>query len=328
VVVVAVGMHRPAAREDMLRVLGHEVFERVEVVSHDARDPAGLVTVGRDARGLEVRLNRRVVEADCRVVTGGIAFHTIAGFSGGAKSVMPGIAAFETIQANHALAIDADFHQRPGVGEGLLAGNPVAEGILESGRLLGVDFLVNTIAAPSGGLCRVFAGELLLAHREGCRAAREIFEVPATGNAPLVIANAGGFRMDGEMYQCVKGLDNAARVAQEGGTIVFSAALEDGFGSEPWRRWVQSRDRAAIASELVKAFSFPGYIALKMLELARRHRILLVGGLGDDDVRSLGMEPAATLDEALALHGRLRRSDCVPILPAAMVTVPRVSATS
>ncbi|MBI5441593.1 MAG: nickel-dependent lactate racemase [Deltaproteobacteria bacterium] len=324
-IVVAVGMHRPAATEDMVKVVGREVFERVEVVSHDSRDEANLVSVGRDSRGNDVRLNRRVVEAERRLITGGIAFHNLAGFSGGAKAVMPGIAGFEVIQANHSLSLDDAYRLRASVGKGLLEGNPVAEGIREAGALLGGTYLVNTVAAPSGRLLRVVAGDLFEAHREGCRAARLALETPAAGGASLVVANAGGFRLDGELYQAIKGLDNATHVAAAGGTIVFSAACEDGVGSDAWEALMRRGDREAIARELSKSFHFAGYVALLTMEITDRCRVILVSRLEPETVRAFGMEPAGSLDEALEPFrkgGAPVERACV--LPAAMITVPKI----
>jgi lactate racemase len=322
-IVIATGMHRPLEAFETRQLIGQEIYDRLAVYNHDCDDHDQLSYAGEDSNNGPVYLNRRVMEADRKIVIGGIAFHNLAGFSGGRKAVLPGVAGRQTIQANHALAFESEGELRPGVGKGLLKGNPVAEDMDHGARLLGVDFSVNVVVDADNRFVKATAGNVFTAQEKGCAVAGRAYLAPLQRKADLVLANVGGFPRDVELYQSMKALDHAIMAAEEGAVVVLSSFCTDGLGSRPWRDWLILGDRKAIARSLRKDFDFPGLIALKLMNFVRRFRIALFSGMEPGLVMSLGLHPVGSMEEAVAWAEEQRpRPGHVIFMPAAGATVP------
>ena len=320
--VIAAGMHRLLEDHEIRQLVGHEIHDRFAVYNHDCDDNDQLSFAGEDLSGRPVHFNRRVMEADRRIVTGGIQFHNLAGFSGGRKAVLPGIAARETIQANHALAFDDESGLRAGVGKGLLAGNPVAQAMDHGARLLGVDFSVNVVVDGEGRFIHVSAGNVFEAQEQGCAAAGRASLAPFRKKADLILANVGGYPRDVELYQSMKALDHAVIAAEEGAVIVLSSFCADGLGSQAWHDWILQGSRH-IARSLGKRFDFPGFVALKLMDFVRRFRIGLLSSLEPSLVEPLGLHPLGSMEEAVAWAEEQRpQPGHVIFMPAAGTTVP------
>ena len=211
--------------EEQRRIVGEEVARRIALYDHDCRDRENLVALGRTSRGNEVWINRRVYEADRVILTGEIIYHQIAGYSGGRKSLVPGVAGAETTTFNHQLILDPNC--RPGI----LEGNPAHEDLLEACRMFEPDFLLNVVLSPSGGWVRVVAGHYDLAHRAGCETVDQMCRIPIGQPYDLVLASAGGFPLDIDLRQAHKGMENAARALRPGGVLVYFAECREGTGS-------------------------------------------------------------------------------------------------
>src|SRR5215472_17352918 len=162
-IVFALGIHRRQTDDERRLILGDEMFSRIRSVDHISTDEANLVTIGTTSFGNRVEINREVWEADRIVLTGEIIYHLIAGYSGGRKSLVPGVAGFRTTTFNHRMIFD------PNCCSGKLAGNPAHEDLAEACRMIEPDFIVNVILDSEGRVVRVVAGHYELAHREGCR---------------------------------------------------------------------------------------------------------------------------------------------------------------
>ncbi|HHW08217.1 MAG TPA: nickel-dependent lactate racemase [Clostridia bacterium] len=295
-ILVATGTHREATEEDILRLLGPDLARRIPVTSNRAAAPGDFVYLGTSARGTPVKINRLAVEADRVILTGGISFHFLAGYSGGRKSIVPGIAAQETIQANHSLVLDAGEQ----VGQGLVEGNPLAEDMEEATAMLNPSFLLNVVLNHRGEPAGVFAGHWIQAHRAGCAFAHRCFGVTLPEKRPLVIAGAGGFPKDINLYQAAKGLLNAMAAVEEGGTVVFVAECREGIGSDEYFALAKmDRSREEKEEILRREFSIARYIGYLNSRWARQATIRLVSALPADQVRAMGMEPCRSLAEAL-----------------------------
>jgi nickel-dependent lactate racemase len=303
-IIVATGMHRADSREHLRSIVGSDYYDRIAVFDHDCRDPDQLLKAGHSPGGAPIWLNRRVVEADRVIAVGGIALHGVAGFSGGCKSVLPGVAGYETIQQFHRLAFDDQFNLHPAVKPGSVEKNPGIPTMQTTARAAGVDFILNVIVGPNGRYLDAVAGDLIEAHRVGCRLARDYFLVPCPQKAALVVGSVGGYPRDIEMYQSIKALGNCADVATEGGTIILLSQCAQGIGSDDWLTWIQLDNRQAIIKKLSREFSFAGFVALKTLTLTSTYRVILVSGLLPETVRRLHMESAGSLDAALEIAGR------------------------
>jgi lactate racemase len=227
-VVLALGLHRPMTEAEMEAAVGSEVFRRVPVVNHD---PADCLHLGVTSTGTPVEIYRPLVEADFRVCLGNLELHYFAGYSGGAKAVLPGCASRTTLNANHALMV------RPEARAGRLAGNPVRADIEEGVALLGVDFILNVVM-DGHRLAGAVAGDVTAAHRRGCElvAARGIVEIERL--ADVVLVSAGGYPKDLNLYQAQKALDNAAYAVRDGGVLILAAECPEGLGNRTFEVWL------------------------------------------------------------------------------------------
>lgn len=296
-ILVATGTHREATQEEIEKLLGHELAGRLQVVSNRAGVPDDFVDLGKTARGTPVRINRLAVQADHVILTGGISFHFLAGFSGGRKSILPGIASQESIQANHSLVLDAGDR----VGQGLVEGNPLAEDMWEAASMLKPSFLLNVVLTDQGEPAGVFAGHWDKAHRAGSRFADECFGIKITEKRPLVIAGAGGFPKDLNLYQGAKGLLNAMEAVKEGGTVIFVAECREGIGAADYFELALANQSQQEKEELLRQrFSIARYIGYLNSLWAKKATIKLVSKLPADQVKAMGMEPYGSLEEALA----------------------------
>jgi len=327
--VFATGSHRRVEREEMATLVGAEVAARVAMYSHDCHDANMLTFVGTTSRGTPVYINSRVVEADRRILTGSVVHHWFAGFGGGRKALVPGVAGYETIRRNHALMLD------PACRTGVLDGNPAAEDMMEAARLVGADFLVNTVLNPEGDILGVFAGDMDLAHREACRLAHRAFAGYRAGPADLVIASCGGWPKDINVYQSHKALENAALVCRPGGVIVLVAECREGIGSDKYWEWVQRYPTLADLERAIREeFVLGGHKAWAVARITARHPVVLLSSLDRATTSRLGFVPASTPAEALETALRLLERGAVSgsqapfrgvrvvVMPQAGLTVP------
>jgi len=320
-IVVATGSHRRATQADMTALVGPDIAGRVAMYSHDCHDQSALTCLGTTKRGTPVHVNRLVAEADRRILTGSVVHHWFAGFGGGKKALIPGIAGYETIRANHSLLLD------PASRMGVLDGNPTAEDQLEAALMVGGDFLVNTVLDPDGNILGVFAGDMDQAHREACRLAHRVYAGYEVEPADVVLASCGGWPKDINLYQAQKSLDNSALACRPGSVIILAAECQEGIGSDKYWEWAQRyRTLAELERAIRGHFELGGHKAYAMARLTTRNPVVLLSSLPPDQVRILGFEPASTPEEALTIAERLlgARNSRVKalIMPCASLTVP------
>ena len=291
-VVVALGLHRAQTPAELAALVGPEVQARVQVVNHDVED---VVRLGRTARGTPVELFRPLVEADVRICLGNLEFHYFAGFSGGAKAVLPGCASPSTIAANHGLMT------RPGAATGCLAGNPVREDLEEGAAMLGVDFILNAIVDDRHRMVAAFAGHVRDAYRKGCEQVAERGAVPIARCADIVLVSAGGYPLDVNMYQAQKALDNAVHAVREGGVIVWVAECREGLGGDTFASWLQEADSAnGILERIEREFILGGHKAAAIAAVLKKARVHLVSSLSAEAIGRVGLVPFDDLDQAVA----------------------------
>lgn len=313
--VFARGAHRPHTREEQLRILGRETAERISCMDHDCRNMEEHVYMGTSSRGTEVRLNKSVVEADRCILTGLIEYHYYAGFTGGRKSVLPGIASYETIQQNHRLLFN------PGATTGRLEGNPVHEDMLEAAGMLKPDFLINIVMNAWGDVAGVFAGNYIEAHLRGCRMVEKVYGRRISGKADIVIASPGGYPKDINYYQAHKALDNAFHAVKDGGTIVLLAECREGLGHEGFRYWFKHTASGA-REKLLEEFEVVGHNAYSTLRKAEKARVILVSSLPEKLSKFLPFN--CVRDAAGAVEKALEPLDSptVYLMPQAYSTFP------
>ena len=321
--VFASGTHRPPTGEEQARILGPAVYRRFQsrAFTHDPRDEAMLVSVGTTRRGTHVEINRRVWECDRVIATGAAVMHYFGGFGGGRKSILPGICSAKTIAQNHAMNLHPlEDTLDPAVRIASLDGNPVAEDMLEGARLLGVDYVINTVLNRHGHIAGIFAGELDAAHRSAAAFARSLYAVSIKEQADLVIAASPTTR---NFVQTHKALFNAYQAMRPGGRIILLAPCPEGLGGEPFVKWLRLGTRKEIIHGLRRESEINGQTALSTIEKAPN--AILVTELDDAAVRLLGSERAGNLDEALATARALFPVPASPtcyLMPSAAYTVP------
>ncbi len=225
VLINALGTHRPNMPEELAGMLGRDIVDNYRVVQHDAWDQANLTRVGRAARGHDISINSDYMRARIKILTGFIEPHFFAGFSGGPKAVLPGLADQRTVLANH----DATMIAEPRATWGVTAGNPIWEEMVQAALLTRPTFLLNVTLNRDKQITGVFAGDLLQAHAAGCQFAGSAALVAVPEPFDIVITSNSGYPLDLNLYQAVKGMSAAAQVVKPGGSIIVAAECWDGI---------------------------------------------------------------------------------------------------
>lgn len=321
-IVFALGIHRRQTDEERRLIVGDRIFERIRSFDHIATDDASLVEIGVTSFGNRVEINREVWEADRIVLTGEIIYHLIAGYSGGRKSLAPGVAGFRTTTFNHRMIFD------PNCRAGKLDGNPAHEDLLEACRMADPDFLVNLVLSPEGRLIRVVAGHYDLAHREGCREVDRMLAAEIDRPYDLVVASAGGFPLDIDLRQAHKGLENACQALRPGGTILFYAECPNGAGIQSFEDYVRRYgDDFEMRAALEREFVVGGHKAYWVARLGRLYDVHLVSALDPEFVRRCHFLPVAPAEHAAALERLVEKAGPrarVAVIPYAGFTLPVV----
>ncbi|MEJ2209059.1 MAG: nickel-dependent lactate racemase [Anaerolineae bacterium] len=312
-VIMALGLHRPMTEAEIIAAVGAEVYRRVRVINHD---PADCVRLGITSFGTPVEILRPLVEADVRICLGNLELHYFAGYSGGAKAVLPGCASRATLNANHSLMI------RPGAraggrGKHGLAGNPVRADLEEGAAMLGIDFILNVVVdGADHRIVGAVAGEVTAAHRRGCELVAERGIVEIERPADIVLASAGGYPKDVNLYQAQKALDNAAYALRDGGVLILAAECPEGLGNATFEDWLSSAPPDELLNRIQQQFVLGGHKAAAVAAVLRRAEVYLVSALPDDLVHRCGMVSFADLDSALAAAlGRMGARARVLVLP-------------
>ncbi len=219
------GTHRPQTEAELRAMLGNEVVDHYRCIQHDATNAAGLVSLGETQLGHPLWVNRALMEADLKILTGFIEPHFFAGYSGGPKAILPGVAGSASIFANHSPAMIAD----PNAGFDRTVGNPIWEEMLEAALRVENTFLVNVTLNRENAITGVFAGDLQAAHAAGCDFVRQSSRFEISEPYDVVVTTNSGYPLDQNLYQCVKGLAAAARAVRPGGAILLLAACEEGL---------------------------------------------------------------------------------------------------
>lgn len=321
-VIFATGIHRPVTREEKAELLTPFIVQRVRTLAHDASDESQHVSFGATERGTPVELNRALFEHSHVILTGSVGFHYFAGFTGGRKSICPGLASRRTIEATHLQALDFENGgRRAGVGTGRLDGNAVHEECERIAAEAAPSFLINTVTDARGQIVRLYAGDWRVAHRLACAEYADSHTVRIDERRAVVVASAGGAPFDLNFIQAHKALEMASYACAEGGHIVLVAECADGLGRADFLKWFEVEDSRALESRLRDAYEVNGQTAWSLLTKAERFHLQLVSNLSEEDVRRMRMTPARTVEEALA---RVEAGEPGYVLPRGAAFMPVV----
>jgi lactate racemase len=300
-IIFANGIHRPTTAAEKQELLTPFITQRIKVIDHNAFDQKQLTLLGETERGTPVEVNRALTEFKHVILTGGINFHYFAGFTGGRKSICPGLASARTIEATHMLALDFERGgRRSGVGTGMLEGNAVHEECERVAALIDPGFSINAVVDECWRATQVFAGNWRTAHREACDQYLHEHSKRISEKRELVIVSCGGYPYDINVIQAHKALEMAAGACKEGGTIVLLAECRDGLGRPDFLKWFESKNAAALEGRLREAYEVNGQTAWSLLSKAEQFRVVLISQLPDEEVTRMRMTPMRSLSEALS----------------------------
>lgn len=322
-IIIATGIHRPTTLAEKQELLTPFITQRIRVFDHDAFDEQQQVNLGETARGTPVELNRALREFKRVILTGGVGFHYFAGFTGGRKSICPGLASAKTITATHLLALDFENGgRRKGVGTGQLDGNAVHEECDQIATLVSPTLGINTIVDDRGRATNIFAGHWRVSHRTACDQYLAEHSQTIQERRPLVIASCGGYPYDINFIQAHKALEMAAQACEDGGTIILLAECRDGLGRSDFLKWFESSDSANLEARLRDAYEVNGQTAWALMSKAERFRVVVVSELAEADVVRMRMVPARSLEAALLL---VEKKGSGYVLPRGAALLPLVS---
>ena len=325
--VVALGAHRRHTDEENISTYGSETVRRVTIEQSYALDADDFVYLGTTSRGVPVEINRHVARADKVILTGGIVYHSMAGFSAGRKAVLPGVAGYASIQGNHSFCLHPQIGQglNPACDSGSLDNNPMHQDQLEIAQLLNPAFLLNAVYTADGDFARFVAGHWHEAWLEGCRAVADISGVTISGQADITLVSAGGFPKDINFYQGAKSIENAYAATKPGGVIIAVMECRDINDPPDFSQWFEYSSLLDREMALREAFTVPGFVALKLGMLVRNVTVIMVT-LPENAAffAKVGMLTAGNVEEALTMaDAKLGRHDAkITVMPCAAATVP------
>jgi lactate racemase len=317
-IVFSLGVHRAMTEDEMVEEVGPAVAARVKMHNPDCFDEAQHTFFGTTSRGTKVGFNKLVTEVDHIICTGSIVHHFFAGFGGGRKAMLPGVAAYESIRHNHSMMFD------PNAVIGRLDGNPVYLDQIEAVELCRPSFLLNVVLDEEKRFLRVFAGDYIAAHREACGFVDEVYGAEVQREADLVIASCGGYPKDINVYQLQKTMDNAWCAVREGGVVIIVGECCEGSGSARYEQMMREcgtpeRVEAALRAQ----FEIGAHKAYAVTRLMKKAEFILVSGMDPALSRMLLFTPAGTVEQALALaYRKLGPTPAITLMPMGALTVP------
>lgn len=315
-VVFGLGSHRKQTPEEQKKLVGERVYSEVRCVDGD---PADCVRFGLTSRGTEVDIVRTVAEADRRICLGNIEYHYFAGYSGGAKAIMPGVSTRAAIQNNHSRMVEET------AAAGKLDGNPVREDIEEAARMVGVDFLLNVVLDEHKKIVFAVAGDLVKAHRAGCQYLDRLYAKKIYERVDVVVVSQGGAPKDINLYQTQKALDNAKHAVKDGGVIVLVGSCKEGLGEKVFEEWMtKSPSPQSMIERIGRDFQLGGHKAAAIAMVLEHADIYLVSELEPDFVRSIFLTPFGDAQSALdAALNKCGQHASVLVMPYGGSTLPQ-----
>lgn len=322
-ILIGTGSHRANTPDELTSMLGARIVRDYRIVNHDAHDPSTLALAGQSPMGYPIHFARDYVTADRRIILGFIEPHFMAGFSGGYKAVMPGLAGIDAIMHYHGAAVIGD----PRSTWGELEDNPTQRHVRAGGSLLPIDFCINVTLNTRREITRYFCGETMAAHRAGCEFSKATAMAACPHDYPIVVTTNSGYPLDQNLYQSVKGMCAAARIVRPGGLILIAARCNDGFPEHGNFRTLLFESHSP--RELLDRIMSPGFSTFDQWQVQLLAMVQLKARIGvhcemrPEDLRRAHLEPVPDLRAALdAELARLGRDAPVAVLPEGPLTIP------
>lgn len=315
--VYALGSHRRHTEEERRRLAGPEVYGEIRCIDGDPEDA---VHLGNTSHGTPVDIVRTVAEADRRICLGNIEYHYFAGYSGGAKAIMPGVSTRAAIQSNHSMMVQPEAHA------GNLDTNPVRRDIEEAAAQCGVDFIVNVVLNAHKEIIHAVAGDMIKAHRAGCAFLDTLYRKEIRERADIVIVSQGGAPKDLNLYQTQKSLDNAKHAVKKGGIVILVGSCKEGLGEKTFESWMlEAKTSRELIERIEKEFKLGGHKAAAIAMVLENAEIYLVSELEDEFVKRLFMKPFHTVQEAFdSAMEKLGKQATAIVMPFGGSTLPTI----
>ncbi len=326
-IIIAVGAHRQNTDKEMEELCSQAIYRRVKVINHNAWDTDSMVYYGKTSRGTQVSFNRIVAEADRVILTGGVIYHYMVGYGGGRKSIMPGVSSLTTIQQSHMWAMGKHLGDgsNPLAANMKTAGNPAHEDMMEVAAFLKPDFIINVVPNLDGDITGIFTGNWISAWQQATKLVDEIFGVRIQEQADIVIASAGGYPKDINLYQSQKTIDNAVYAMKPGGIAIILADCPDIKEPSEFFDWFSYHTAFDMEKAVRENFLISGWVAVRQLEYASLGNIILVTREKNIKLaQTAGVQGVATMKEALAIAYKKCGSNFpkITIMPQGANTFP------
>lgn len=301
IILVASGFHRASTEEELRDKYGDEIVDKEKIVIHNCRDKDSMVKIGILPSGGELILNELAIEADLLVAEGFIEPHFFAGFSGGRKSVLPGIASKETILANHC----SEFIAHPKARTGVLKGNPLHEDMLYAAKKVNLNFILNVVINNDKKIIAAFAGHWEEAHLRGCKFVSKSAKVKPRP-ADIVITTNGGYPLDQNIYQAVKGMTAAEATCKKGGVIIIASECVDGHGGDFfYNTFAKAKAVQNVMNEIIarnRYETIPDQWESQILaRILLKHEVIMVTNYSKENVENMHMKWAPTVAKAIEM---------------------------
>lgn len=319
----SLGTHRPNTQAELEKLLTPEVVRNFRVLNHEPENPKELVQMGTTRDGTPALINRHLAQANVRIVTGFIEPHFFAGFSGGPKGIMPGVAGLETVMSNHGARMIGD----PKSAFGITEGNPIWEEMREIALRVGPSFLLNVALNQKREITGVFAGDLLKAHKIGIEFVRKSAMQKVKAPFEIVITTNSGYPLDLNLYQGAKGMSAAARIVQERGTIILACECREGVpANSPLDKLLRS---VSSSEEILARLATPGFVRPEQWQaqiqalIQRKAEVLVYSSLDEATIRAAHLTACKNIETAVAERlSRLGPDARVAVLPQGPLTIP------
>lgn len=322
----ATGTHRANTDQELRAMLGNEIVDTCHIIQNDAHDRESHIPVGTTVSGNEIWLHKAFIESDVRILTGFIEPHFFAGFSGGGKALMPGLALLDTVMRNH----NARNIDHPQATWGITHGNRIWEDIHEAAAFADPTFLLNVTLNRQKEITAVFAGHWEQAHEQGCAFVKETAMMAVEQPFEIVITSNSGYPLDLNLYQSVKGMSAAAQIVKPGGSIIVAAECWDGIPDHgPYGTLLRN---AHTLEELLATIRRPGFqtgdtwqAQIQALICQKADVYVYSDGLSDRQIEDAMLRPCANIADTLhALLAKYGQDARICVLPEGPQTIPYV----
>ena len=301
----ATGSHRNQTEDEHKQLLGDTLYGNYKIIDHDCNNKDNLTYLGKTSFGTPVSINKKAMECDHIIITGGIVYHFLVGWSGGKKSILPGIASYETIMANHGLALNENLGEgtRPEIKCGNITNNPVHLDMEEATAMVNPSFMFNVIMDSNGNISSAVAGNYIKAHEQGRKYVDKSDSVYIKEKGDLVIATAGGFPKDINFYQSSKLFLNSREAVKDGGTLIALTECSEGLGGDDDVKSILANYNTLLEREksLRERYTISKHIGCLSCETAQTFNLILVSNLDPKFLENTGIKIVKTIDEALNL---------------------------